>query len=69
MRRYTLLELLVTVALVGLLASFGATSPAKKQVVARRTACGNNLRALAVAAIQYADDKRFFPHVGPGSGG
>jgi len=25
--------------------------------------CGNNLRRLALAAIQYGDDLRFFPHV------
>jgi prepilin-type processing-associated H-X9-DG protein len=30
-----------------------------------RTKCSNNLRQLGLAAIQYADDKRFFPHVGP----
>lgn len=29
-----------------------------------QTKCGNNLRQLGMAAIQYADDKRFFPHMG-----
>lgn len=31
---------------------------------AKRTKCANNLRQLGLASIQYADDKRFFPHVG-----
>lgn len=29
------------------------------------TKCANTLRQLGLAAIQYADDQRFFPHVGP----
>ncbi|MCH7653638.1 MAG: glutamyl-tRNA reductase [Chloroflexi bacterium] len=28
-----------------------------------RARCANNLRQLGLAAIQYSDDKRFFPHV------
>ena len=31
---------------------------------ANRTKCSNNMRQLALAAIQYSDDKRFFPHIG-----
>lgn len=31
---------------------------------ANRTKCASNQRQLALAAIQYADDKRVFPHVG-----
>lgn len=31
---------------------------------AKKTKCANNLRQLALGVIQYADDKRFFPHVG-----
>jgi hypothetical protein len=30
-----------------------------------KTKCSNNLRQLGLAAIQYADDLRYFPHVGP----
>lgn len=32
---------------------------------AQRTRCVSNLRQLGLAALQYADDRRFFPHVGP----
>ncbi len=31
--------------------------------VSGKVKCGNNLRRLALAAIQYGDDRRFFPHV------
>lgn len=31
--------------------------------MARRSNCNNNLRHLALGAIQYADDRRYFPHV------
>ncbi len=30
-----------------------------------QTKCGNNLKQIGLAAIQYADDKRFFPHIAP----
>ncbi|MGE0712816.1 MAG: hypothetical protein AB7N76_34325 [Planctomycetota bacterium] len=33
-------------------------------VKSNRTKCSNDLRQLALAAIQYGDDKRLFPHVG-----
>ncbi|MCO5168842.1 MAG: PHD finger domain-containing protein [Planctomycetes bacterium] len=32
---------------------------------ANRSKCSGNLRQLGLAALQYADDRRFFPHVGP----
>ncbi|HBP17182.1 MAG TPA: hypothetical protein DEA08_05215 [Planctomycetes bacterium] len=32
---------------------------------ANKTKCMSNQRQLALAAIQYSDDKRYFPHVGP----
>ena len=32
---------------------------------AARTRCSNNLRQLGLAMVQYGDDKRFLPHVGP----
>ncbi|MBX3467835.1 MAG: hypothetical protein KF878_13205 [Planctomycetes bacterium] len=43
-------------------------APAALEAQGRRAGlvgCQNHLRQLGLAAIQYADDKRFFPHVGP----
>ena len=62
----TLLEAIIL--LVGLACGFCLLSPALLHDPHRRSSrvkCANNLRQLALAAIQYADDNRFFPHVGP----
>jgi hypothetical protein len=32
---------------------------------AESTRCANNLKQIGLAAIQYSDDKRFFPHIAP----
>lgn len=64
-RRFTLIELLVAVAVVALAATLLAF--AYKHSHRRhhgRTKCPNNLRQLGLAAMQYADDKRFYPHFG-----
>jgi hypothetical protein len=49
---------LVAVA-VGLLVPVRALSQDRMS----RNKCANNLRQIALAAIQYSDDKRFFPHI------
>ena len=54
--------------LVVLVASGGALMLAARQRAMKRhraARCGNNLRQLGLAAVQYGDDKRFLPHNGP----
>ncbi|MBL4848153.1 MAG: hypothetical protein JKY65_21765 [Planctomycetes bacterium] len=53
-----LLVVLVTGSMV-----FAAMKKARKR--ASSTYCANNMRQLGLGAIQYGDDKRFLPHVGP----
>jgi type II secretory pathway pseudopilin PulG len=55
--------LLGTVCLVGILATLLMPALMKAKEKANRTKCSNNLRQLGLAGIQYADDKRFYPHV------
>lgn len=59
------MELLVVLANGALALLFVVPAQARLRGLAERTKCQGNLRQLGLAAIQYVDDKRFFPHVGP----
>lgn len=62
-RGFTLIELLVVMAMIGVLAAFLRPVLLGKLEQRDRVACSNNLRVLALAAIHYADNRRFYPHV------
>jgi prepilin-type N-terminal cleavage/methylation domain-containing protein/prepilin-type processing-associated H-X9-DG protein len=53
---FTLLEILVVVAIIGLLVAILMPSLAKAREQAREAKCLSNLRTLAQAMIMYADD-------------
>jgi hypothetical protein len=55
---------LLCVAGTGVLAALMVPALNRAKQKANRTKCSNNLRQLGLASLQYADDKRFFPHVG-----
>lgn len=63
---FTLVELLVVLAIIGVLVAI--LLPAVKMVreSARRTQCENNLRQIALAATQHHDVHRHFPTGGWG---
>jgi hypothetical protein len=72
--RGSVLRLVIGIAMIGLalVVGFGfsfvgltSAALARARLKAARTKCANNLKQIALGAIQYADDHRFFPHLGP----
>jgi len=64
-RRASLADVLLAIFLICLLGLFlrPALLAAHERPASAR--CANNLRQIALAYVQYGDDKRFLPHMGP----
>lgn len=57
-RAFTLIELLTSIAILGILASLSATSLSSAKQRTRRVHCQGSLRQLMLASLMYADDDR-----------
>jgi prepilin-type N-terminal cleavage/methylation domain-containing protein/prepilin-type processing-associated H-X9-DG protein len=55
-RAFTLVELLVTIAVIGILSALLLPSLTRARGTARRTTCINNLRQINASLIMYTDD-------------
>ena len=62
-RGLTLIELVVVLVILVILTTLQVPVLRKARARACETVCGNNLKQIALAAMQYSDDKRFFPHI------
>lgn len=60
-RGFTLVELLVVIAIIGVLVALLLPAVQAAREAARRGSCANNLRNVALAAINHHDQKGAFP--------
>ena len=68
-RAFTLVEILIVVAIIALLAAILFPAFNHVRALGRRTTCASNLKQIGFALSQYVQDYRFYPKIINGIGG
>lgn len=58
---FTLIELLIVIAVIGILAGLLLPALARAKAKTQRTTCGNILRQLQLGTLMYCDDRTYLP--------
>ena len=67
LRGFTLVEVLVVIAIIGVLVALLLPAIMAARESARRVECANNLRQLALACIRHEEQQKYFPSGGTGN--